>query len=259
MRFFIILTVICFSMFVFSSNKAIAKEFEFKGATLTYMDEDLILARTLSELKCSSVKKGDIFKFKVLEDVNYKNRMIIPDGSTVEAKVTKVRKKFFLRSDAYVEILLTSITTVDNEAIDLEDDKIKLRITSPYYRTASRKILQRSPVVALSTGSSIPLGITTGWHSGIIAAISAGAGAVGGAISGFIDPEMGKSRINCSLVRAVEGTPFGTVLITVGQGHEVNFPAQCHFVIRIDENIKKEIAGEMERIAEASHSSGKKF
>jgi hypothetical protein len=209
--------------------------------------ENLVLTRTLSDLSSETAKPCDKLQLKTLDDIDCGNKIILPCGSIIEGKVVKVRKSLVLRSDAYIDFLITNIQTGSGCNICFEQDPIKLRIVDPHYKGFLRRILQRAPIFISGPAVSIPLGAATGLSGGVIFAITVGAQATAGFVSGLIDPDIDKTRINGAITRAVEGTPVGTFLITVERGFELNSPACCYVTIKFDDKAKQKIVCSMQR------------
>jgi len=207
--------------------------------------ENLVVTRSLSKLSADTAKPDDIYKFKVLDDIAYENKIIIPCGSIIEGKVVKVRKTSMLRIDAYIDLLITSVQN-NSVCINLEKEPIKIRITDPHYKSFMRGFWQRTPVTLCNTATSIALTAATNMSSGVILAIETGVGIVTGFASGFVDPDIDKTRVNGGIVRGVEGTLLGTFLIVTEQGFDVKYPESCVVVIKFDDKLKQKLACAMQ-------------
>lgn len=217
------------------------------------VEENLILTSTASSLKSETTKPCDRIALKVLENVNYKNKVVIPCGSLIEGKVVKVKKDLMLRSDAYIDFLITNIKINPCCNICLENDPIKLRIVDPHYKGAFRRLLQRAPIFIAGPAVSIPLGEVAALGGGVVFAITVGAQATAGFLSGLIDPDIDKSRIDGAITRAVEGTPVGTFLIVTETGYEINTPANNYITIRFDDKSREKILGAMQKTVATSN------
>jgi hypothetical protein len=177
---------------------------------------------------------------------------MIPCGSMIEGKVVKKRNSIPLRSDAYIDILVTNIKLVSGCNICLENDPIKLRIVDPNYKTTGRRFLQRLPILVSGPAVSLPLGAASSLGGGTVFAITVGAQAAAGFLSGLIDPDIDKTRLDGAITRAVEGTPVGTFLIVTERGHEIDSPA-CHYItIKLDKKAKQRIISSMQQTVASS-------
>ncbi|GEM_PF-5397125 len=214
-------------------------------------EEDFVKTSALSVLNAATAKHGDIFIFKVLDDLNLDNKIVISNGSIIEGKVIKVKKPLLLRTDAFVDVLITSIKS-DSSFVNLEKDEIKLRITDTRYKTLEKRVLQRTPVVVASTATSIALGTATSFSGGIIFAIAVGAAATGGFISGWIDPDIGCTRLKGAFVRCAEGTPAGTFFITTQKGYNVSCTENSSVAIRFDRKTRQRLASAIEKSSMSS-------
>lgn len=249
-KFFFILIMIVFITQIFSES-AIAQSLDYKNRLAK---ENLFLTRTLSDLYSENVMLGDKIALKLLQDIDCGNNIIIPSGSIIEGKAIKSRKSFILRSDAYIDVLITDIKMNSGCNICFENDPIKLRIVDPLYKGFVRKILQRTPSFVSGTATSITLASATNLSNGVIVAITVGAQMVTGFISGLIDPDIDKTRINGAIIRAVEGTPPGAFLLTVEKGYDINSTACCYVAIRVDEETREKILCYMKKVIASSKS-----
>ncbi|OGH98501.1 MAG: hypothetical protein A2039_05385 [Candidatus Melainabacteria bacterium GWA2_34_9] len=209
--------------------------------------ENLVLTRTLTDLNSETAKPCDKLQLKTMDDIDCGNKVIIPCGSIIEGKVVKAKNNFILRSDAYIDFLITNIKTSSGCNICLEQDPIKLRIVDPHYKSSMKKLLERAPIFVAGPATSIPLGAATALGGGVIFAITIGAQATAGFLSGLIYPDIDKTRIDGAIIRAVEGTPVGTFRIVVERGFEINSPACCYVTIRLDDKAKQQILCSMQR------------
>ena len=214
--------------------------------------ENLIFTRTLSDLRSETAKPCDKLALQTLDDINFCNKIIIPCGSIIEGKVVKVRNNTIFRSDAYIDFVITNIKMNSGCNVCLDQDSIKLRIVDPHYKGFWRRTLQRAPVVIAGPSVSIPLAVATNLNGGIIFAITVGAQATAGFISGLIDPDIDKTRIDGAIVRGVEGTPLGTFLITVEKGFDIDSSACCYVAIRFDDKAKQKIFCSLQKTFESS-------
>ena len=209
--------------------------------------ENLVLTRTMSDLKSETAQPCDKVSLKILDNIDCGNQAIIPCGSLLEGKVVKKRNNLIFRSDAYIDILVTNIKMSSGCNICLENDPIKLRIVDHNYKTFVRRFLQRAPIMVAGPAVSIPLGTVDSLSGGVIFAITLGAQMASGFISGFIDPDIDDTRIEGAIIRAVEGTPVGTFLIAVESGAKINSPACCYITIRLDDKARRKIACSIQR------------
>ena len=153
----------------------------------------------------------------------------------MKGKLLNQERALLFRSDAYIDVLITDIKMNSGCNICFENDPIKLRIVDPLYKGFVRKSLQRTPSFVSGTATSITLASATNLSNGVIVAITVGAQMITGFISGLIDPDIDKTRIDGAIIRAVEGTPLGAFLITVEKGYDINSTACCYVAIRVDE------------------------
>jgi len=253
-RIFSIFILAVFLLQNFSLGAFAAEEKEDLILSKRLIKENLVLTRTLTDLKSETAKPCDKLQLKTLANIDCGNKVIIPCGSLIEGKVVKVKNNFILRTDAYIDILVTNIKMASGCNICFEQDPIKLRVVEAHYKTFFRRIFQRLPVIVSGPAVSIPLSAATGLSGGVIFAITVGAQAASGFISGLIDPDIDKTRIDGAITRAVEGTPVGTFLIVVEKGFEINSPACCYITIRLDDKAKQKIICSMQR-AVASNKS----
>jgi len=212
-----------------------------------FIKENLVLTRTLSDLNSQTAKPHDKLQLRTLADIDCGNKVVIPCGSIIEGKVVKAKNNYILRTYAYIDILVTNIKMISGCNICFEKDPIKLRIVEPHYKSFFRRIFQRLPVIVSGSGVSIPLIAATGLSDGVIFAITVGAQTTAGFISGLIDPDIDKTRIDGAIIRAIEGTPLGTFLITAERGFEINASACSYVTIKLDEKAKQKIIFSMQR------------
>lgn len=213
-----------------------------------YKKEKLVLTKSLSPLSSDTAKIGDVLKFKVMENVDFNNKILIPADSIIEGKIVKVRKTYILRSDAFIDILITNIQTVSG-CINLEKEPVKLRIADIHYKSALRRLLQRAPVVISGFTTTIVLSQASKLNDVAVVALAFGAGTVMGFISGLIDPDIDKTRFNGAIVRGIEGSPVGTVLVTIQKGYKVDFATDCVVMIKFDDKIKQQIDCALQKAA----------
>jgi len=216
--------------------------------------ENLVLTRTLADLNSETAKPCDKLQLKTLDNIDCGNKVIIPCGSILEGKVVKVRKSSIFRTNAYIDLLITNIKTNSCCNICFEKDPLKLRIVDPHYKTFIRGAFQRAPASISGTASSIVLSTATNLSGGVITAIGIGAELAAGFVSGFIDPDIDKTRVDGGIIRGVEGTPLGSILITVERGFEINSPTCCYVTIRLDDKARQKIICSMQRAVAASNN-----
>jgi hypothetical protein len=214
-------------------------------------NENLIMTRNLSKISADTAKCNDVHKFVVFNDITLCNKVIVPCGSIIEGKVVRARKNMIFRTDAFVDLVVTNIQT-GTTCINLEKTPIEMRITDYRYKGLVRRTVQRAPVVIANTATSIALNAATNMAGGVVFAITTGAGVAAGLISGFLDPDIDKSRIDGAIVRGVEGTALGTFLLTVEEGYDVKFPESCIVVMRFNEEGKQKLACAIEQTAISS-------
>ncbi|MEI8388627.1 MAG: hypothetical protein WCG23_01955 [bacterium] len=249
-KILLILLIMLFITQIFSKSVT-AKTPDYKSRL---EKEHLVLTKALSELCSETTKPCDKIELKVLEDINCGNRTIIPCDSIIEGKVVKVKNSFFLRSDAYIDFLITNIKMSSGCNICLEKEPIKLRIVDPNYKNIVRRVLQRAPVFVGGLATSISLGAASPLSNGVIAAVSIGASALGGFVSGFVDPDIDKTRIDGAITRGVEGTPLGSFLLTVENGCSINSFNFCYVTIKFDEKARQKVFCSMQRAIAASNN-----
>jgi len=211
-----------------------------------YADESVVLISVSSDINAQKSKVGDVYKFKILDDIVDCKKVILPKNSLIEGRVVKIKKSSFVRSDAFVDIILTGI---ENDIIqtNFKNDDISIRISDYRYKTRKKKIIQRAPVYLTSYATSIALGATTEWTGGVIFALALASSLTSGFLSGYADPDSGKTRIQGAAVRGFEGTPAGTVLIMIQKGYDVNCGKNCILAITLDEKSKQKIASALKK------------
>lgn len=250
-KFLLILSVFMFFVFGNSGSALAENKCNCGGEVPVFksrlVEENLILTSTASNLSTESIKPCDRVALKVLENVNYCNKVVIPCGSLIEGKVVKVKKNLMLRTDAYIDFMITNIKVSPCCNICLENDPIELRIVDPHYKGGLRRILQRAPIMVAGPAVSIPVGAATGLAGGVVFAITVGAQATAGFLSGLVDPDIDKTRIDGAITRAVEGTPIGTFLIVAETGYGIDAPACNYITIRFDDISRQKILGAMQR------------
>lgn len=250
-KFFLIFSIVALLTQTFSISAFAQEQYNCtktdKDWSKRLLKENLVLTRTLSDLKSETAKPCDKLQLKTLNDIDCGNKVIIPCGSIIEGKVVKVRNNFILRSDAYIDFLITNIKTCSGCNICFEQDPIKLRIVDPRYKSSMKKLLERAPIFVAGSATSITLGAATALGGGVIFAITVGAQATAGFLSGLIYPDIDKTRIDGAITRAVEGTALGAVVIVADKGFEINSPACCYVTIRIDDKARQKISCSMQR------------
>ncbi len=244
-RVFKIFVIVAF-LFQSFSNVAFAMDrysclYSKKDFSKRLLKENLILTKTMSDISSEKALPCDKISLKILEELCCGDQNIIPCGSLLEGRVEKKRNNLIFRSDAYIDILLTNIKLPSGCCICFENNPIKLRIVDPNYKTLVRRFMQRVPILVSGPAVSIPLGAAGGLGSGVVFAITIGAQTAAGFLSGFIDPDIDKTRFDGAITRAVEGTPVGTFLIAVERGYEIKSPACQYVTIRLDKKTKQKI------------------
>lgn len=204
--------------------------------------ENLVPAKVLSDLSVKKVKKGDILKFELVGNVESGDKTLVSSGSILEGKVVAYRKALLFRSDAYVDVLINAIQT-GSEIKNIENQNVKLRIADYHYKGFWRRTFQRTPVVLCGVATSIALSQATNMNCFAYGSIAFGVGTAVGFISGLIDPDIDKTRRDGAILRAIEGSPYGTVVITVQRGYNLNLLANSIVLIKFDEETKQKLLG----------------
>lgn len=203
--------------------------------------ENMILTRTSSDLSPEKCKCGDTVKLNTMEDIVFNNNVIIPCGSTIEGTVIKSQNTRIFRADAYIDILITKIYT-SSCCMSFQNSPIKLRLEDPRAKSFAKKIIERAPIQATNTGTSIALSTATDLAGGVIFAITVGAATAVGLITGYIYPDIDKTRLEGSITRGIEATPVGLLLITLQAGYDTDYKTCSIITIRFNNKIKQQIA-----------------
>lgn len=215
-------------------------------------ENNVVLISAASNIDTKTSKPNDVCKFKIMDDVNLGNKTIIAKDSTLEGKIVKVKKTSLLRSDAYIDVLITEIST-NKGNLNIQNDKIKMRIADSRYKDLNKRIVQRTPAYAASYATSIALSSATEYAGGIIFVITLGATILAGFTSGWIDPDVGCPKLQGAFIRCAEGTPAGTLLTCVQCGYDVNCGKNCFLSVRFDRKTREKLAS----LYENSYVSGR--
>jgi hypothetical protein len=203
--------------------------------------EKLVPAKLMQNLAVKTVKKGDVVNFKLIGNVESDKKIIVPAQSILEGKVVNLRKALWFRADAYVDVLVTSVKN-NSGSQNIENKKVVLRIADYHYKSFWRRTLQRTPVVLCGVATSITLSQATNMNAVSYGSIAFGVGTLVGFISGLIDPDIDRTRWNGAVLRGIEGSPYGTLIITVQRGYGLNFKADDVILIKFDEKTKQKFA-----------------
>gem|GEM_PF-2617174 len=205
-----------------------------------------VLALSRTNLDTNTSKSGDVFLAKLVEDIIVDNSVLVPKNSSVYGVVTGIKKaKRYPLRNGNIDIAINQIETPQGQKISLERREILAKVISPLEKTIKIKVVGTLPPRAAGYGTSIPLGQGTELGSGSVYAISMGASIVAGAASGFIVPDIGRTRIRSSFERAVDSTPIGVVRGFVAKGQDVRLKVGDGIIISFDKKALQLISNQM--------------
>lgn len=202
----------------------------------------LLLSRT--EINNCKAKKGDAFSAKLVEDVKLAQTVILPSGCFVKGTIDKVccPQRLPCR-DGSVHISLKEIEFPDGQIVDVTDKKLKTAVYSPNRKTFTQRIKRRLPMQIASYAVSLPLMATD--LAGVAAgAIAMGAAVTTGVVTGYMDPDKGKTREESAMGRGIDATPIGTAKMVLYTGENADLKHGDGLSIMLDSSAINHIAQE---------------
>ncbi len=192
---------------------------------------------------CSFVTcEGTCFEAKIVEDLYVGKCNAVPQGSVLRGEVSKIDKaRRFPSRDGAVHVAMNELQLPNGQIINLKARKIEGIALSPYRKGYKEKFIERTPVAVAYYAISIPIGAATDIAGGAVYAIATGGAMLAGAITGFIDPDVGRSRSKTALYRAWDGTPIGTGRMIVTKGKTVDLKEGDGIIMRFEDQTLRKI------------------
>ncbi|MDD3014641.1 MAG: hypothetical protein PHC34_13145 [Candidatus Gastranaerophilales bacterium] len=205
-----------------------------------------ILAISRTNLATATAKPGDIFTAKIVEDMKICDKLLIPANSIVCGMVTEVKKpkRYPLRNGA-ITLYVNLIETPQGQKISLEGREVLGKIISPLEKSIDRRFYEAAPIRAGGYGTTIPLSKASDLSSGAVYVIGMGASMVVGAVTGFVVPDVGRTRLRSSLERTVDSTPIGSIRGFVAVGQEVGIKCGDGIILNFDKKTIEKLESQL--------------
>ncbi|EKE02288.1 MAG: hypothetical protein ACD_20C00402G0018 [uncultured bacterium] len=198
-------------------------------------DKLLAISRTYLDTKTTNI--GEPFSAKVVENLIVGENIVVPSGSILTGQVIEVRRPGIrpINKNGQIKVSINQLETPDGQIISLAGREINGLVISQYAKTLQRRVVERIPTLAVTNGTSIPLNEATDLNGGVVYAISTGARAVTGFMTGLIAPEPGRTRIASAFRMGAFETPIGTAYQFLTPGYDVQINSGDSIVFSFDE------------------------
>lgn len=202
-------------------------------------EDNKILIISQTALNNTTAKVGETFSASLAENLVSGQEILAPKGSIISGPITRVTQPKRARMYGTITVSLNQIQTPQGETISLGERPIIVEMIPPEGKRFMERVGERTPVAMAASGTSIPLNEATDLNGGVVYAISVGASAVMGAVTGFFDPDYGKTRGRTALYRAFESTPLGSVYLATTKGEKVNVSRGDTLVVTFNKETMK--------------------